>query len=82
MTIFKKVFLFFFLAIEHELINIVCKYIPSFKQTCSAIIEVGIPDVIKMIREYEDGKKVCTQLGICGTTKKILSMLKKFSIIN
>jgi len=46
-----------------------CTWVPSWQQTCDAIIEKGWPQVITWINTYEDSEVVCQQLGLCPTQK-------------
>jgi len=46
-----------------------CTWVPSWQQTCDAIIEKGWPQVITWINTYEDEQVVCQQLGLCATQK-------------
>lgn len=70
--------------IEKLLDDTVCKLIPGFETTCEAIAAAGVPTVIQWIEEAEDPATVCQQLGVCSTSnkgktpvRKLFKMLKK-----
>jgi len=59
---------------QDEVINaveVVCSYMPSWSSTCDAIVAAGVPAVVNWIDTYENASTVCTQLGLCGNTKKV-----------
>jgi len=49
-----------------EAVEIVCTYMPDWEQTCDAIVEAGVPEVITWIETYENETVVCGQLGLCS----------------
>jgi saposin len=62
--------------IENELMNFVCVAVPSFKATCDAVFEKGVPDTVNWIELYENPKTVCAQLGMCSAAGR------KFAPVN
>jgi len=62
--------------IENELITVVCKLVPSFGKTCSAIFDNGIPETVNWIELYENPQVVCTQLGLCTAASSSFKIVK------
>jgi saposin len=46
-----------------------CSFVPGFSATCDAIIDAGVPSVVNWIITAENSTVVCTQLGLCGSSR-------------
>jgi len=48
-----------------------CALVPGFEQTCDAIAQAGVPDVVNWIIQNENATVVCQQLGLCSSEKQL-----------
>lgn len=48
-----------------------CNLIPQLAATCDAIVEQGLPQIIAWIEQNQTPTQVCTELGLCSSTKYI-----------
>eukprot|EP01113_Clastostelium_recurvatum_P045133 TRINITY_DN7713_c0_g1_i2.p1 TRINITY_DN7713_c0_g1~~TRINITY_DN7713_c0_g1_i2.p1 ORF type:complete len:292 (-),score=45.94 TRINITY_DN7713_c0_g1_i2:175-1050(-) len=45
-----------------------CKELPTVDQSvCAQLFQVGIPQIVEMIKNHENSTTICTQISLCGT---------------
>jgi len=60
-------------ATEHEIavfLEQFCKFAQTFDNTCKAIFDAGVPQVVNWIVTHENSTVVCIQLKLCSATYK------------
>lgn len=46
-------------------VDYLCSILPRYAETCSELIQYGVPMIIEYIEKYENPETVCYQLGMC-----------------
>jgi len=54
-----------------QLLDTLCDNVPGWTVVCDAIVSYGIADLIQLIESTENPTTVCTQLGLCSSTRKV-----------
>lgn len=55
----------------------VCNFLPDpYKNECDTIVETYGPLIVQLISQFADPNEVCTAVGLCGNTTKVVQMSK------
>lgn len=53
-----------------------CSFLKAYSSICDTIIEVGIAKIIEYVEQNEDPETVCTQIGLCGSSVKVIEAIR------
>jgi len=52
----------------------ICLLVPGYTAVCDAIVSQGVAQIITWIKQNETPQTICTQLGLCSSTKIVPDM--------
>jgi len=53
-------------------LDTLCNLIPGYSQVCDAMVDYELPTIIQWLENTENPHEVCTQLGLCSSSKNMM----------